>query len=232
MRLCVVGSLAYSDQTALNTSLATLHAANPITFLCTDDRYSNVAVWARTWAAARSIPWSSGGHYLDGAGYSGIAARPVALMQDFQCTNLLTCGTGGDIRAAVASASKMGVTSLSIPAGAELVMTIIQAVLANRPQEPDVDPSPTTPPVNVDVPYVSGTGAVGEILNCTMGNWTQMESGAYSYQWKRDATIDIGIGESYTVTEADVGHALTCVVTATNTLGSTVAPPSNAVAVV
>ena len=38
----------------------------------------------------------------------------------------------------------------------------------------------TAPPVNVDVPHVSGTGTVGSTLNCTMGNW-QNEPTSYAY---------------------------------------------------
>lgn len=91
-------------------------------------------------------------------------------------------------------------------------------------------PPPTAPPANVDVPFVSGTGTVGESLNCTMGNWTG-EPTSYDYKWKSDGTTDIGSGADYTVQASDAGHSLTCVVTATNALGSTEAPPSNAVVV-
>jgi hypothetical protein len=90
--------------------------------------------------------------------------------------------------------------------------------------------APAGPPVMVDVPYVGGTGAVGETLTCTMGNW-QNEPTSYSYQWKRDAT-DVGIGQAIYLVEADdVGHSLACLVTASNAAGSTTAPLSNAVAI-
>jgi hypothetical protein len=84
------------------------------------------------------------------------------------------------------------------------------------------------PPENVDVPYVSQQG---DLLNCTLGNWTG-EPTSYAYQWVRDGEINIGSGATpYIVTGADVGHEVTCVVTATNAAGSTAAPPSNAVTV-
>jgi hypothetical protein len=92
---------------------------------------------------------------------------------------------------------------------------------------------PTAPPVNRDVPHVSGTGTVGSTLNCTMGNWDNMsaEPHSYAYQWQRDA-VDIGAtAADYVIVAGDAGHSLTCVVTATNAMGSTAAPPSNAVAV-
>jgi hypothetical protein len=83
------------------------------------------------------------------------------------------------------------------------------------------------PPVNVDVPHVSGTGAVGATLSCTMGNW-EGEPTSYAYQWL-GGTSTLGTGETYTVGESDVGASITCVVTATNAFGSTTAPPSNAI---
>jgi hypothetical protein len=91
-------------------------------------------------------------------------------------------------------------------------------------------PGPTAPPVCSTTPYVSGTGTVGQTLQCTMGNWTG-EPTSYSYLWKRDGVTDVGTGNAYTVADIDVGHSLTCIVTATNAKGSTAAPPSNAVAV-
>jgi hypothetical protein len=83
-------------------------------------------------------------------------------------------------------------------------------------------------PVCNSAPYVSGVGTVGEILNCTMGEWTGQPT-SYSYQWKSDGVTDLGTGSNYTVLSADSGHSITCIVTATNEIGSTVSPPSNAV---
>jgi hypothetical protein len=86
----------------------------------------------------------------------------------------------------------------------------------------------TAPPGNVDVPYAEQRGGQ---LTCTMGNWSNAPT-SYAYQWKRGATNIGGNSSTYAVTSADVGTTVTCVVTATNALGSTVAPPSNAVLVV
>jgi hypothetical protein len=89
---------------------------------------------------------------------------------------------------------------------------------------------PTAPPAVVDVPHVSGNGAVGDTLSCTMGNWDG-EPTSYAYAWKSDGTTDLGTGDTYVVAATDSGHSITCLVTATNALGSTAAPPSNAVAI-
>jgi hypothetical protein len=83
------------------------------------------------------------------------------------------------------------------------------------------------PPVNVDVPMVSQVGA---LLSCTMGNWTG-EPTSYAYAWCSDGVANGATDATYTVVPDDSGHNLACMVTATNALGSTVAPMSNAVAV-
>ena len=84
------------------------------------------------------------------------------------------------------------------------------------------------PPVNVDVPLASLTGATA---SCTMGNW-QGEPTSYAYAWHNDGVAIAGAADAtYTVQPDDSGHSLACVVTATNALGSTAAPMSNAVTV-
>jgi hypothetical protein len=96
------------------------------------------------------------------------------------------------------------------------------------PGEPEAPP--TEAPVNVDVPYISGGTAVGDVLNCTMGNWEGVPTD-YAYQWMSDGLSQLGTTDIYTITASDVGHSITCVVTATNAIGSTQAPPSNAIVV-
>jgi hypothetical protein len=102
------------------------------------------------------------------------------------------------------------------------------------PQDPNgsdaaSEPAPpaTEPPVNVDVPYAS---QAGDVLSCTMGNWTG-EPTAYAYQWKIDGADAGTDSETYTVTAADDGGTATCVVSASNAVGTTAAPPSNGVVV-
>jgi hypothetical protein len=84
------------------------------------------------------------------------------------------------------------------------------------------------PPVNVDVPYVSVAGATA---SCTMGNW-RGEPTEYAYAWQRDGVAIAGAtSATYAVKPDDSGHSLACVVSATNALGTTAAPMSNAVLV-
>jgi hypothetical protein len=91
-------------------------------------------------------------------------------------------------------------------------------------------------PGNTAIPYASANASppiVGTVCSCTTGLWIGVPT-SYSYQWKRDGATNIGSNAAtYTLVSADVGanHKITCVVTATNAQGSTVAPPSNAITV-
>jgi hypothetical protein len=85
---------------------------------------------------------------------------------------------------------------------------------------------PTSAPVNVDVPFASQTGGT---LNCTMGNWQHVPT-SYAYAWTIDGAA-AGTAADYAVQAGDVGKSATCIVTATNAVGSTAAPPSNPVTV-
>jgi hypothetical protein len=108
---------------------------------------------------------------------------------------------------------------------AQLEALIPVGSLPDRP--PEMPPRPG-PPTVVDVPYVGGDGEVGAVLTCTTGNWTNEPTG-YSYDW--DAMGADTSSATYTVDALDAGGSISCVVTATNSYGSTEAPPSNAITV-
>jgi hypothetical protein len=87
-------------------------------------------------------------------------------------------------------------------------------------------------PQYIDTPAIYGTApiVVGSVLNCTMGNWFGVPT-SYAYQWKRGVT-NVGTGvNTYTTVAGDSGNSITCVVSATNANGTTVAPASNAIAI-
>lgn len=98
------------------------------------------------------------------------------------------------------------------------------------PDDPPEVEGAVEAPVNRDVPYVGGTGAVGSILTCTMGNWDNVPD-SYSYVWHTDGVANSAVGDTYTVVSGDAGKEVSCVVTATNAAGSTEAPESNVVVV-
>lgn len=96
------------------------------------------------------------------------------------------------------------------------------------------DPSITAgPPVNIDVPSVSGpngltSAQVGDVLTCTMGNWENMqaEPHSYAYQWWNSTAewvsnpISGATANEYMVASADNNMYVFCELTATNTVGS------------
>ena len=78
---------------------------------------------------------------------------------------------------------------------------------------------------------ISGTAVVGQTLTASASGVTGIPTPTLSYQWKRGAT-NIGTNAStYTLVQADAGNTsnITCVVTATNAVGSAVAT-SNTIA--
>jgi len=77
-------------------------------------------------------------------------------------------------------------------------------------------------------PTISGNSWVGQTLTLSAGT----DNGtSRSYQWKRDGVAIAGeTGTTYVNQSADIGHSMTCAVTATNTNGATVAT-SNALAI-
>jgi hypothetical protein len=85
--------------------------------------------------------------------------------------------------------------------------------------------NPPAAPVNQSPPTLSGTAAVGQTLTCSPGAWTGSPS--FSYDFVRSTTTgDVGVASSgpaaYTVTAADAGTSLRCIVTAVNAGGKSI----------
>ncbi len=84
-------------------------------------------------------------------------------------------------------------------------------------------------PVNVNIPSVSGIGQVGEPLTSTVGNWSYAPT-SYTFAWQRaGVAISGATAGTYVLVAADSGKAIGCIVTATNSAGSTAAPISNTI---
>jgi len=85
-------------------------------------------------------------------------------------------------------------------------------------------------PANTVAPAVTGTATNGQTLTSTAGTWTGTATITYAYQWQRaGVNISGATGSTYVLTPSDVGNAIRCVVTATNTVSS-VSANSNATA--
>lgn len=69
-------------------------------------------------------------------------------------------------------------------------------------------------PAASSAPSIAGTPSSGGPLVCESGDWTGLPT-QFTYRWLRDGT-QIATGARYVVTDGDVGHNLTCEVTATN----------------
>ena len=79
------------------------------------------------------------------------------------------------------------------------------------------------PPANTVAPTISGDHEVGETLTADPGTWTGTGTLVYTYQWQRcDFTgkncevITGATDDTYTLSDSDVGHMITVIVTATN----------------
>jgi hypothetical protein len=101
-----------------------------------------------------------------------------------------------------------------------------------QPNHPPASPaSPASPayknwltgPVATTVPKVTTTSlsvAATGVASSTTGVWTGAPTG-YTYQWLRDgANIAGATAASYTLVAADVGHLVSCTVTATGSGGT------------
>ena len=77
--------------------------------------------------------------------------------------------------------------------------------------------APAHPPVNTAPPQIAGPPIPAARLTCVPGTWTGANS--FAYMWLRDGA-QRATGVTYRPSVTDVGHRLSCVVTASNADGS------------
>jgi hypothetical protein len=96
-----------------------------------------------------------------------------------------------------------------------------------------------TPPVNANLPTISGTAREGQTLTASSGSWGGTLPIKYDYTWQRCDTagarcagISGAHSATYKLASADVGHTLRVRVTASNSAGSSAvsSAPTGAVA--
>ncbi|MDB2690388.1 hypothetical protein N9Z17_04235 [Planktomarina temperata] len=77
-------------------------------------------------------------------------------------------------------------------------------------------------PINLTPPVISGTAERGETLTSTTGTWSGTGTITFAYQWKRDnLNISGATSSTYVLVADDDNTSITCVVTATDDVGST-----------
>jgi PASTA domain/Divergent InlB B-repeat domain len=93
-----------------------------------------------------------------------------------------------------------------------------------------IDDCVTGPPVNTELPAITGTATIGSTLSGSPGAWKGYPLPAFTRQWRRcDADgggcVDIpgATSDSYTLVAADGGHAIRLRVSGTSSLGSAAA---------
>ena len=78
---------------------------------------------------------------------------------------------------------------------------------------------PNRPSSNA-APVITGSAIRGDILTCSNGTWTNSPT-SFAHQWLRNGVAIPGAtGATYVLTQADVGTAVACQVTASNAGGS------------
>jgi hypothetical protein len=87
-------------------------------------------------------------------------------------------------------------------------------------------------PANVVLPSLIGSGAVGTVVTCNRGSWSGSPSPTYTFNFLVDSiSVQNTASNTYTPLSGDDTKTLTCVVTATNPLGTASATTSNSLVV-
>lgn len=120
---------------------------------------------------------------------------------------------------------KLDRLALAAVAGATMVAALAAGV-GSAPATPTATPPAITAP-----PLIGGSAQVGSTLVATTGSWRGDTPIRFALQWRRCTRAGDGCGniknatqETYTLRNADAGHRLRVVVTATNAAGSSSAP--------
>jgi hypothetical protein len=117
---------------------------------------------------------------------------------------------------------------LRSPLSSPLRSPLYSPLAARRGGVPD-----PAPPVNVSLPSIMGTPAVGAEVTASPGGWTGYPAISFTYQWRRGGVnISGATAQTYTIQAADYETSLTVVVSATNTEGGPVTATSPAVTVI
>ncbi len=86
-----------------------------------------------------------------------------------------------------------------------------------------VTPAITTAPANTALPHLQGSSIGGQVMECTAGTWDNSPT-IFGYAWTRDGKPLAGQESTQLKLKVtDTGHAMRCVVTARNAIGTATA---------
>ena len=87
---------------------------------------------------------------------------------------------------------------------------------------------PGVKPKDLEAPKVTGEPEVGEKLKCDAGDWEGAPPPVFQYEWLLDGSaIPSATANTYVTEASQLGHTISCVVTASNNEGSATAASSN-----
>lgn len=104
--------------------------------------------------------------------------------------------------------------------------------LALVQRETVVNPVTGNPPINTVLPAITGTATQGQTLTASNGTFVGDATITYAKQWRRNGVAIVGaVGNTYSLTPADVGAYISCAVTASNAAGAATAVTASTAAV-
>ena len=124
---------------------------------------------------------------------------------------------GSTIRVLVFAANDNGFGT----AAESIATAVVAPAPVAPPPPPPAPPPPAIAPRNTAAPSVGGTPRAGSTLECLAGTWAGTQPVSFGFRWLRDgAAISGATARAYTLVAADVSHAVSCEVAATNGAGT------------
>ncbi len=181
---------------------------------------SSSGSWTGNVSGGFSYQWKDASGNISGATSTTYVIGSGEATRSIHCT-VTAVGTGGNT---AANSNTVG------PVGNRFTPTLNPGkfdVCAN-----DIIPLYTAPlPTNLVLPLIAGAQHVGSPLVCSTGTWAGNPT-SFSYQWLTNGSIiTAATASTYTSVGDDIGAAITCRVTASNTGGDTTVTSSNSIVV-
>ena len=117
--------------------------------------------------------------------------------------------------------TREGTRPMTVHSGALLSVALLFLIAVGA-----VQAAPAAAPVNIDLPTITGTPRVGEVLTANNGTWDNAPT-SFRYRWLRCnengnvCALLAADGQTYRLAQADVGRTMRVRVTAVNADGAT-----------